>query len=450
MTSNIFEPYLSDPLVSSIPRDILLKLNEEELNDIIRAEDQIIRGVREFVLSNPLRTYERHAGHFSSAVSIARALVFLDVAHYTKSVNEIVERVWRVTPTTSQRPSFNTSLTNTVIPNILSSGLIQLDSTGQRISRVMPYPISSKLYVRNNFLLKPRLFNEQKNHFDIIHNVQDFPELTVELEAHSPNHEYFGRDYNALSSIDVIRPVSVGGREFTFAKSYITGEKTLETWATVLDTADTVRRGLRDLLILQGEFGGFITQNEIAEATGMGDRLVNRLIRHIDNMGLAQRTHTLQLEDALSRPTSGTLIGMNYYEYNNAAATLCLVRSVPDSINILVKLEKLETLTEEELIDEFGIPVVQQVRNTLDLIGLISKDAQSEGILQIAPNKCGKEFLSDVLTVAAQSRKVTDPDYDFKNKLASMLGGIDETRLEREAGQVKLEFFEAETKEARK
>ncbi|AGB01366.1 hypothetical protein Metfor_0286 [Methanoregula formicica SMSP] len=410
----------------------------------------MIRGVREFVLSNPLRNYERHAGHFSSAVSLARALAFLDVAHSTRSLSEIKERVWNVTPTTSQRASFNTSLRDTVIPHLINDGLIQLDASGQRILQVMPYPISSKLYVFNNFLNNAKLFEEQQNHFDIINRVQDFPELTDTLEANSPRRYLFSRDYNALESVDVIRSHSISGRTFTFAKSYITGDKSLDTWKTVLDTTDVVRVGLRDLLVLQGECGGFITQNEIAEATGKNHRLVNRLIRHMDNMGLAQKTRTLQMEDALSRPTSGTLLNMNYYEYNNAAATLCLVRSVPESIGILVKLEKQGTLTEEELIDEYEIPVVQQVRNTLDLIGLISKDAQSEGIIQIAPNKNGKEFLSDVLTVAAKSRKVTDPEYDIKNKLASMFEKIDEQKLEREAIQVKLDFFNAEAEELRK
>jgi hypothetical protein len=437
-------------MVSKISPSVLSSLNKPELNNVIRAEDQIIRGVREFVLSNPLRNYQRHAGHFSSAVSLARALAFLDVAHSTRSINEIIEKIWNVTPTTSQRASFNSSLGGTVIPHLVDDGLIQLDPSKQRVLNVMPYPVSSKLYVLNNFLHNPKLYQEQQNHFGIINRVQDFPELTDTLEANASCRSLFARDYGALESIDVIRSYSVTGRNFTFAKSYITGDKSLETWQTILDTTDIVRVGLRDLLVLQGEFGGFITQNEIAEATGMNQRIVNRLIRHIDNMGLAQKTRTLQMEDALSRPTSGTLLNMNYYEYNNAAATLCLVRSVPDSIAILAKLERLGVLKEDELIDEFEIPVVQQVRNTLDLIGLISKDAQSEGIIQIAPNKNGKEFLSDVLTVAAKSRKVTDPNYDIKNILVSRFEKIDDNKLAEEAIQLKLDFFKVEAEESRK
>ncbi len=450
MADDIFKPYLSDPMVKKIPPNVLSRLNDKQLNDVIRAVDQMTRGVREFVLSNPLRTYQRHAGHFSSAVSLARALAFLDAAHSTHSVNDIVERVWNVTPTTSQRSSFNTSLNGTVIPHLISDGIIQFDPTKKKIEKVMPYQVGSKLYVRNNFLLNTKLFSEQKNHFDIMYRIQDFPELTNDLEANSPNWADFARDYGALSDIDIIRPISVTGREFTFAKAYVLGEKALNTWQTVLEEANEVRVALKQLLITTGEFGGYITQSEIVEATGWNQRVVNRLIRHVDNMGLAQRTRTLQLEDALSRPTSGTLLGLNYYEYNNAADILRLIRSVPESTDILVKIQNRDSVTEDELIDEFEVAVVQKVRNSLDQVGLISKDAITEGVLTIAPNKGGKELLSDVLTVAANSRKITGPEYDIKDKLSSFFDKIDEDRVQKEAVQIKLDFYGIEAEETRK
>jgi len=450
MTDDIFKPYLSDPMVQKIPGSTLSHLNDPFLNDVIRALDQITGGVRDFVKLNPLRTYQRHAGHFSSAISIARAFAFLDFAHSTQSVNEIVERIWNLTPTTSQRSSFNSSVYDTVMDNMVSSGLIQFDNSKQRVLHVMPYPVSTKKYVHDHFLNKPTIFNQQKNHFSIIHSIQDFPELTSVLETKSPNHADFTRDLSALESVDIIRPYNIGGRPYTFSKTYISGEKSFKTWETILESAETVRTGLRELLVIQGDMGGYITQTDISEITGMNQRLVNRLIRNISNMGLAQKTRTFQMEDALSRPTSGTLLNMNYYEFNNATDTLRLIRSVPDSRTILERLRQQNTLSEDVLLDEYEVSVVQSVRNTLDSVGLINKDELSEGILHISPNKNGERFLFDVLAVAANSRIITEPDYDIKNKLSSMFEKVNENKLDQVTGQLTFDFFKAQEDELRR
>jgi len=450
MVDNIFKPYLSDPMVQKIPDSTFSHLNDPFLNDVIRALDQITRGVRDYTKMHPLRNSQTHVGRFSATISIARAFAFLDTAHSTQSVNEIVERIWNVTPTTTQRRSFNTSVHGTVMPNMVSSGLIQFDESNQRVKQVMSYPVSSKKYVFDHFLSKAPIFEQQKNHFDIIHRVQDFPELTTVLETNAPNPGDFQRDISALQSIDVVLPYTIGGRPFTFAKTYISGEKSFKTWEAILESADTVRMGMRELLVMQGEMGGFITEPEISEITGMHPRVVNRLIRNIHNMGLAQRTRTIQMGDALIRPTSGTLLGMNYYEYNSATDILRLIRSVPDSLSILEKLRKENTISEDDLLDEYEVSVVQVARNTLDGIGLISKEPLSDGILQIAPNKDGEKFLFDVLAVAANSRIITDPDYDIKNKLSAMFDKVDEDKLEKVTQQVTFDFFKAQEDEIRR
>jgi hypothetical protein len=450
MADDIFTPYLSDPMVQKIPERSLSHLNDPELNDVIRALDQITRGVRDFSRVHPLRSHQTTTGRFSATISIARALAFLDTAHSTQSVNEIVERIWNVTPTTTQRKSFNDSVYGTVMSNMISSGTIQFDTSKQRVQQVMPYPVSSKLYIYDHFLHKPAIFDQQKNHFNIIHSVQDFPELTSVLETNAPNPGDFPRDLSALQSIDVILPYNIGGRPFTFSQTYISGEKSFKTWEAVLESVDNVRIGLRELLVIQGDMGGYITQTEISEITGMPPRIVNRLIRNISNMGLALKTRTLQMGDALSRPTSGTLLNMNYYEYNNATDILRLIRSVPDSRSILETLRRHGTLSEDDLLDEYEVSIVQSVRNTLDGMGLISKEPLSDGILVIAPNKNGQKFLFDVLAVAANSRIITDPDYDIKNKLSAMFEKVDEDKLNKVTGQLTFDFFKAQEDELRR
>lgn len=217
--------------------------------------------------------------NFSSSILLARGLSFLDVAHYKHKVSDICNDVWKITPTTASRASFNTNIKNSIIPRLEDEGFIEFDSHKQFVESCMPYPIGSKLFVQKNLIGIPRLYQEQINHFDIIRNVQDFPELKSEIESKSSKPQTFGRDFNALDEIDAIRTQTINGRDFTFSKAFITGEQSSETWKKVLDTADDVRIGLRSLMDLQGEYGGFIAHHEIVQATGWNSRAVNRLIR---------------------------------------------------------------------------------------------------------------------------------------------------------------------------
>ena len=440
MLPEIVKPYLDHPMVESKNESDLEVLDEKELNNVIRAEDQIIRGVREYYLDSE-KQKRLNPGQFSSSILIARGLAFLDIAHYKKNVMDICDEVWKITPTTTKRSSFNQNIKSSIIPRLEKNGLIEFNSDKQNVINFIPYPIGSKLFVQKNLLEIPRLYKEQINHFDIIRNIQDFPELTFEIQSNSPHPQSFERDFNALEEIDVIRSQTINNRDFTFAKTFLTGEQSSEAWLKVLETADNVRTGLKALMDIQGDFGGFISHSEIVQSTGWNSRAVNRLMRTINNIGISDKTYTLDMEDALSRPTSGTLLNMNYHELNNAQAILVLTRSVPTSIDILYKLQKQSNISEEELMDEFGINSVQRVRNVLQTIGVISKEALQEGILERVPFRGNKQFLSDVLAVSANSRHVLDPDYDVNKKLEPMFNKIDEDRLQRESKQISLEFY---------
>ena len=441
MLPEIVKPYLEHPMVKSKNKSDLDVLDEKVLNNVIRAEDQIIRGVREYYLDSE-RQKRLNPGHFSSSILIARGLAFLDIAHSNKNVMDICNEVWKITPTTTKRSSFNQNIKSSIIPRLENNGLIEFNSDKQNVINCIPYPIGSKLFVQKNLLEIPKLYQEQINHFDIIRNIQDFPELTTQLQLNSSNQQYFKRDFNALEEIDVIRSQSINNRDFTFSKTFLTGEQSSDTWLKVLETADNVRTGLKALMDIQGDFGGFISHSEIVQSTGWNSRAVNRLMRTINNIGISDKTYTLDMEDALSRPTSGTLLNMNYHELNNAQAILVLTRSIPTSIDILYKLQQQSNISEEELMDEFGISSVQKVRNTLQKIGVISNESLYDGNLELVPFRGNQQFLSDVLTVSANSRHVLDPDYDVSKKLEPTFKKIDEDRLQRESKQISLEFYQ--------
>ena len=440
MIPEILKPYLDHPLVQNKPDSDLEVLDEKHLNDIIRAEDQIIRGIREFYLENknPRRL---HPGHFGSSILIARGLAFLDVAHHKRNVLDICDDVWKITPTTAARVSFNKNIDSSIIPRLKDGGFIEFDSRLQSVENCIPYPVGSKLFVQKNLIENKRLYQEQINHFDIIRSVQDFPELTSEIESNASNPLYFDRDFNALNEIDAIRTQNIRNRDFTFSRGFFTGEQSSEAWLKVLDSADEVRMGLKSLMDLQGEYGGFISHHEVVQATGWNSRAVNRLVRSIDHLGIAQRTHTLEMEDALSRAISGTALSMNYNDLNNAQSILILTRSVPESIQMLYKLQSQNAVSEEDLMDEFGSVPVQRVRNSLKTIGVISEESLYDGVLKLAPFRGYEQFLSDVLAICAHSRHVLEPDYNPDKQLEEQFRGIDEQNIEKEAQQMRLEFY---------
>lgn len=440
MIPEIIKPYIDHPLVQNKSESELEILDEKHLNDIIRAEDQIIRGIREYYLENE-STRRLHPGHFGSSVMIARGLAFLDIAHHKRNVLDICNDVWKITPTTATRVSFNKNIDTSIIPRLKDGRFIEFDSQLQSVENCIPYPVGSKLFVQKNLIENPRLYSEQINHFDIIRSVQDFPELTSEIESNVSNPQNYFRDFSALNEVDVIRTQNIRNRDFTFSRGFFTGEQSSEAWLKVLDSADEVRMGLKSLMDLQGDYGGFISHHELVQATGWNSRAINRLIRSIDHLGIAQRTHTLEMEDALSRATSGTTLNMNYHELNNAQSILVLTRSVPESIEMLYRLQSKNEISEEDLMDEFGIVPVQRVRNSLKTIGVITEDALHDGVLKLAPFRGYERFLSDVLAVCAHSRHVLEPDYNPDKQLEEQFRGIDEQNLEKEAQQMKLDFY---------
>lgn len=178
MIPDIVKPYKDHPLVRNQKESDLEVLDESTLNNVIRAEDQLIRSVREFYINKSNRN-RLNPGQFSSSILNARGLAFLDVAHYKSRVSDIYEDVWNITPTTAERTSFNRNMKTSVIRRLDECGIIQFDSEKQKVVNYMPYAVGSKLYVQKNLLENTRLFNEQANHYGIVGMVQDFPELNL-------------------------------------------------------------------------------------------------------------------------------------------------------------------------------------------------------------------------------------------------------------------------------
>ena len=196
---NIINPYLNHPLVKNAHPSDLTLLDEKELNDVIKSVDLIFRGLKDYSHNPEIGVKRLHAGHFSSSVQIARAWSFLDFAHSIQNVETIIDKVYPVT-STSSKEVYLKNMRDSVLPRLNKNGLIQINTSSNKIIDVMPYPISSKLYVKKELLDKPTLFYQQINQFTILNNVQYFPELKNELQATASNPSFFLRDYNALVS----------------------------------------------------------------------------------------------------------------------------------------------------------------------------------------------------------------------------------------------------------
>ena len=443
MIPDIIKPYLEHPLVRKIDETDLVVLDNPDLNNIIRAEDQLIRSVREFYLNKSNRS-RLSPGQFSSSIMNARGLAFSDIAHYKSNVSDICEDVWNITPTTAERTSFNRTMKSSIIRRLEECGIIEFDSEKQNVVNYMPYAVGSKLYVQKNLMENVTLFQEQANHYGIIGMVQDFPELTSKLEESALNPSKFQRDRQALTEIDAIRSQVIRGRNFTFSRSFLAGKKAETSWLQALeDEADNIRVAVKALMDLQGQYGGFISHEEIVKATGWNSRQVTRLMRHVDYLGISQATHTLEMKDALSRATSGTLLNMNYHELDNAQAILVLTREVPETVAILNMLQKNKEISEEDLMDEFDNIGVQIARNSLKKIGLITKDGLSEGNWRLAPFRGNDRFINDVLAVTAKSWHVLEPDYAITNCLAEPFKKVSESEFQiKNLEQMKLDFYE--------
>lgn len=194
----IITPYMEHPLVQKANYKDLSKLDDKLLNDIIQAEDLIYRGIREYYKAD--KDKKLHSGHFGSSVQIARAWSLLDMAFPSCDLVGLLDRVYKVTKTTDKKQYLHHMKTS-VLPRLMKHNLIIIDESRNTISDIMPYPVSSKLYVKKELLDKKTLFRHQANQFTILNDVQYFPALKNELESKASVPQYFGRDYNALSEI---------------------------------------------------------------------------------------------------------------------------------------------------------------------------------------------------------------------------------------------------------
>jgi len=437
----IVQPYRKHPLIKNRNPSDFTSIDDEPLNKIIRSVDLILRGLRENYFKGQTTRTRLSAGQFSSSIMIARGWLFLDTAHATNDVDTIIERVYASTKTTKRSDAVRRVRAGT-IPKLKNDGLLELDESDKTVIEVMPYPISSKIFVLKEFVNNEVLFNQQINQFDILGNVQYFPELTSSLDADARNPQYFARDYTALSEIDVIRNRTIRGRDFTLAKAYLSdNERSYDIWATVLETGEHVRKGLKELMELLGQLGGFASQSELNRMLNRNTRIVNRLIRQVDGIGLAQRSHTAEFEDALSRPIE-TRIPFNYHQLNNAETMLTLCRSVPEAAEILEKLRKEQRIEENGLLNEFDPISVGKVRNYLSEIGVITEKSLESDLWEIAPDKESIEFLSEVLTIVANSRKVLGDDIEINRKLEDYFKDADANSLEKTLKDVEKEALE--------
>lgn len=294
----------------------------------------------------------------------------------------------------------------------------------------------------NEFLkYKPRHYLEQINQFTILNNVQYFPELKTELEVNASNPLNFDRDYIALEDIDVIRSRQVRGREFTLSKSYLTGEKSENVWETVLDTGDIGRQGLKHLMDKIGELGGYASINELSSMSSLSSRITHRLIRSINRLGLAQRVPNIDFDDGLSRVVSGTRLSSNYKDLTNAQSILLLTRSYPEAVPILYKLQQNSIINEDELIEEFDPATVSRVIHILSKIGVIRPKSSDEDTYEIVPNKECDEFLSDVLSVSANTRRILGEEISIQSTLANFSNAYkDEEWMKKETKKIDEEF----------
>jgi hypothetical protein len=313
----------------------------------------------------------------------------------------------------------------------------------------MPYPVLSKLYVKRELLNKKPLFDQQVNQFMILNGVQNCPMLKNDLEAAAKNPTFFSRDHNALEEIDVIRSREVKGRTFTLSKAYLTGDKTLEAWNTILEYDDKRRGGLKQLFDIMGHLGGCVSQSEISLLMSRNARQIGPLMRHIDKLGLAQKVQTLELDDALSRPTSGTRLNSNYSKLNNGQSILIMARSVPEAYGILVKVAKDRMFDHDKLTSEFDPDdgsSVNKVRNSLQNIGVLIEDDKEDGIWRVAQDNESDEFLEDVIKVLSHTRSILGESIDISKKLENAIPD-DEKEIRQTCKAIEtdlLDFFDQE------
>ncbi|MEA1894800.1 MAG: hypothetical protein U9N36_06315 [Euryarchaeota archaeon] len=161
----------------------------------------------------------------------------------------------------------------------------------------------------------------------------------------------------------------------------------------------------------------------------------------MDSIGLAQRSHTAEFEDALSRPID-TRIPFNYHQLTNAETMLTLCRSVPEASEMLEKIRSEPRIEEDSLLNEFDPISVGKVRNYLSEIGVITEKGLEKDVWEIAPDKESIEFLSEVLTIVANSRKVLGEDIEINRKLEDYFKDVDTDSIEKTLGDVEKDVLE--------
>jgi hypothetical protein len=405
---------MKHPLVKSIRPKNLADLDSQLINNVIQAEDLIYGGLREYYKADRIKRL--HSGHFGSSVQIARAWSFLDLAYPSCNVSDVVHKVYNLTKTTNE-PQFLKNMYESVLPRLEENNLVVFDKGKTTVVDVIPYVIGSKLYVKNELLAKSILYNQQINQFTILNEVQYSPALKATLQSDASNKKYFDRDYEALSEIEVIRTRSIRNRDFTLSKAYLTGDRSIEIWNTILESGERTRTGLKELLDIQGNLGGCVSQSEFSRLTSKNMRLVGSLMRRIDALGISQRVQTLELEDALSRPISGTKLNLNYQKLNNAQSFLIFARSVPETPDIVHKVKTDQVFDEDALSGEFDPRSVSKVKNSLQNIGVLIEEDGSEGMWSVAQNNESDLFLEDFLRVSANTRSLLGDNIEINRKL---------------------------------
>ena len=439
------KPYEEHPLVRKIGQTELSQLDDKLLNNIIQAEDLIYRGLREYYKAD--KEKRLNSGNFGSSVQIARAWAFSDLAYPGCNLGELIEKVYNVTKTTNKTQYYK-HMNGSVIPRLISNGLASIDFEKGVVTDLMPYTVLSKLYVKRELLNKKPLFDQQVNQFTILNGVQNCPMLKNDLEAAAKNPTFFSRDHNALEEIDVIRSREVKGRTFTLSKAYLTGDKTLEAWNTILEYDDKRRGGLKQLFDIMGHLGGCVSQSEISLLTSRNARQIGPLMRHIDKLGLAQKVQTLELDDALSRPTSGTRLNSNYSKLNNGQSILIMARSVPEAYGVLVRVARDRMFDQDKLTSEFDPDgsSVNKVRNSLQNIGVLIEDDKEDGIWRVAQDNESDEFLEDVIKVLSHTRSILGESIDISKKLENAIPD-DEKEIRQTCKAIEtdlLDFFDQE------
>jgi len=433
--SDTFKPYLADPMVEGIIDD-LDKLDDPRLNKMIVSVDWIINGLRDFYSKNYNKGVKLQTRNFSASILMSRGMLFLDRAHSTKNVDEIIGYVYKNTITGEEKSIIN-NIQSSTIPRLIQLRLIELGADGRIINNVMPYPVSSKYFVYKSVV--GELYRQQINQFEILADVQDFPVERNVLAANVSNKEYFERDYNAISGIDVIRDKVYNNVPYAVAKDFImTNKESLDIWKAILETGSPVRKSFRDLMVLQGQLGGYITEQDAKDNFGWNQRIIYKMFRSTDSHGLAKLTRTLNWEDALVRPISGSKLAFNYTHLNCPQELLTLTRRAPESIEILEKLYNKKSVPTDDLLTDFP-GTVSKTEHILREVGVLDEDKLKDGSWCIAKNKECEDFLLEVKTIAARSRRILEAKGTQK-KLSDYSKYLNDKTIETDSKKLQEEY----------